>query len=56
MVPALVGFAIFAAALGGLLLSQATAGVGAIGVGCLVAIIARIVEADAQHKEITHGR
>jgi hypothetical protein len=42
--------AVLAAAVGMLLISQATAGVGLIGIGCLCGILARIVQAALYEK------
>jgi hypothetical protein len=53
---ALVVFAVLFG-LGGLVFaSQATAGVAAIAVGCLLAILARIVQAGRQHEEVMETR
>jgi hypothetical protein len=46
----LIVFAVLAGAAGLLFLSQATTGVGLIGFGCLLAILARIAQA-AGHQE-----
>lgn len=47
----LVIFACIVAMLGLLLMSQATAGVGVIGVACLLAILARLAQAQHHHQE-----
>jgi hypothetical protein len=44
--------ATFAACIGSLALTQATAGVGGICVGCFLAICARIAQASAHHKQL----
>jgi hypothetical protein len=54
MFPILLTLSIFAAGAGLLFLSQATAGVGLVAFGCWLAIVARLVQADAladEHKE-----
>lgn len=48
--PALIVLAVLAGGLGLLLASQATVGVAVVGFGCLLAILARIVQADHHHK------
>lgn len=47
-----LGIAAFVVTIGVLLLSQATQGVGAIAAGLFLAIVARIVQARAQHNEL----
>jgi len=48
----LVALAIIAAVIGFFLLSQATMGVGIVGLGCLAGILARIAQAHEQHQEM----
>lgn len=50
----LILLAIVCAAAGLLFASQATFGVALVGIACLLAILARIAQADRQHKEV-HG-
>ena len=45
----LIVFALLAGVAGGCYLNQATLGVGLIGGGCLLAILARIAQAHNQH-------
>ena len=49
---ALVVLALLAGIVGFMFLSQATTGVGIIALACLVAILARVVQAAEQHKEL----
>ena len=48
----LIVLAVLAGIIGGLLLSQATTGVGIIGGACLLGILARIVQAERQHRQV----
>ncbi len=48
----LVLVAMGALVLGGLCLSEATLGVGIIGGACFIGILARIVQAEHDHKEL----
>ena len=48
----LVILAVLAAVLGTFTLSQATLGVGIIGLGCLAGILARVAQAEAHHSEL----
>lgn len=51
MTALLIVLGLLAAALGGLLLSEATMGVGIIGLACFLGILGRIAQASAQHAE-----
>lgn len=53
MTALLVVLGLLAAGLGSLLLSEATMGVGIIGLACFVGILGRISQASGQHAEIT---
>jgi hypothetical protein len=53
---ALVVLSLLLAVLGLVLMSQATAGVGIIAFGCLVAILARIAQAGRHHNELKELR
>ena len=48
----LVLLSLLATIIGFLTLTQATMGVGILAVACILAIFARIAQADAQHKEL----
>ncbi len=52
MVILLVVVAIVVGVIGGLMLTQATLGVGIICAGCLIGILARIAQASGQHEEV----
>ena len=48
----LILLALIAAGAGTLFLSEATTGVGILAISCFLGILARIAQADAQHKEL----
>ena len=50
--PGLIVLALLAGFLGLVFASQATIGVGLVGFGCLLAILARIRQADVHHREL----
>lgn len=52
----LIALAVLDAVVGTFLLTQATAGVGIICLGCLIAIMARIAQAAAQHKQLAKSQ
>jgi len=51
MASVLMGLAVLSGLVGLGMISQATLGVGFVAGGCLLAILARMAQADAQHKE-----
>lgn len=51
MLGALIVSALCFGIFGAMLLSQATVGLGLIGLGCLIAVLARIAQAERYHKE-----
>jgi hypothetical protein len=52
MVALLIVLAVVAATLGALQLSSATLGVGLVAIGCTFAILARIAQAAAHHRQV----
>lgn len=53
MTALLIVLGLLAAVLGSLLLSEATMGVGVIGLACFLGILGRIAQASGQHAGIT---
>ena len=52
----LVVIALLAVGFGALTLSQATLGVGNIAIGCFIAILARLVQAEVHHRALMRSK